>query len=102
LTAALLQIEYSHQTINHFITVKLNNFARNNLSVGTVIVLPLVTKETQIDSLIRWEATEYQKNVMDIVRQVVLQNPKDASEKKLKLTLAAMPEVVDWPLQYYT
>lgn len=97
-----MQIEYSHRTINHFLTVKLNNFARNNLSVGTVIVLPLVTEKTHIDSLVRDEATEYQINVMDIAGQVVLRNPKDASEKKLKLTLAAMPEVVDWPLQYYT
>jgi hypothetical protein len=41
-------------------------------------------------------------NVMDFAGQVVLQNPRDASEKKPKLTLAAMPEVVDWPLQYFT
>jgi hypothetical protein len=61
-----------------------------------------VTEETVIDSLIRGDATEYHKNVIDIVGQVVLRNPKDANEKKLKLTLAAMPEVVDWPLEYYT
>jgi hypothetical protein len=66
------------------------------------MVLPLVSEETLIDSLVRLEPTDYQMNVMDFAGQVVLQNPRDASEKKPKLTLAAIPEVVDWPLQYYT
>jgi hypothetical protein len=61
-----------------------------------------VTEETVIHSLVRIAATDYQKNVMDKAGQTVLRDPKDAPEKKLKLTLAALPEVVDWPLQYYT
>jgi hypothetical protein len=48
------------------------------------------------------DATSYQQQVLGNEKQMVLTDPKNPTNKVLRLTMKAMPIPMEWPMSFYT
>jgi hypothetical protein len=67
-----------------------------------VILFPTKAQTSNLHHFDIDEATDYQKNMLGMDKKLTLTDPNDSEAKVLKLSLKAMPEVVEWPTAYYT
>jgi hypothetical protein len=67
-----------------------------------VILFPTKAQTGNLHHFDIGDATDYQKNMLGMDKKLTLTDPNDSKAKIFKLSLKAMPEVVEWPTAYYT